>query len=636
MTTLGIFIEDESLRMLPGPVFAFELMATSRRVRFYLVRASYAVVLFLILWLIHSAWLAQTQGELSSRQVKWFAISAFGGIAVGQLVLALALTPALVAGVIADERQRKTLHYLLASRLTSAEIVLGKLLARLLYLAVLLGVSVPILSLLVLLGGVDPMLIVLLCATTFSTAFFLAALSIWVSTIANRVREAFFVAYGLEALWLFSRLILRNFTVSAWPALDTVVDVLADWIGASSPFDVARELVFGLAVGTASVSSELEVLLKMIALQVGFGLLLATLAAAQLRPIFRRQDGGGGVRALRGLRGLLKTRSRWRLWHRPVLADRPMIWKEIHTGGPSGFARIVGFLLVLIGGSFLVYYTYQLTSLAITEMWEYGYASSPLDYKSQFQRWKLLWFLRGIVPLLYLISILAVAGAAAASVTSEHEEDTWVSLTATDLTAREIVFAKILGALRRQRAFAAVIIVLVALGAVAGAVDVVAIPAMVVALPIYGWFAAALGVWISIHLRSTWRAQFLTVASLLLINVAGQGTLNALSRLGFAPQVWPGFTPYEVSKLVFEPEIIRRLKDASWPFSSLVWKIDEGIAWLTTLSVLSALGYAMLAAALTSYSLYQFEVVAGRARRKKSDAGSSTLAKRLKASSVKS
>ena len=47
----------------------------------------------------------------------------------------LVLTPALVAGVIADEKQRKTLHYLMASRLNSAEIVLGKLLVRMLYVS---------------------------------------------------------------------------------------------------------------------------------------------------------------------------------------------------------------------------------------------------------------------------------------------------------------------------------------------------------------------------------------------------------------------------------------------------------------------------------------------------------------------
>ena len=54
-----------------------------------------------------------------------------------QVVAVLALTPAMVAGTIADEKQRKTLHYLLASQLSSLEIVGGKLAARLLHVVVL-------------------------------------------------------------------------------------------------------------------------------------------------------------------------------------------------------------------------------------------------------------------------------------------------------------------------------------------------------------------------------------------------------------------------------------------------------------------------------------------------------------------
>ena len=142
--------------MLPGPVFSFEILATARRGRFYLVRSFYATVLLVILWTVHTAWTAKTRGKLLSFQVTWFALSAFGAIAVGQEILTLALTPALVAGVIADEKQRKTLHYLLASRLSSPEIVLGKLLVRMLYLMILVGVSLPVLSLLVLLGGDRP------------------------------------------------------------------------------------------------------------------------------------------------------------------------------------------------------------------------------------------------------------------------------------------------------------------------------------------------------------------------------------------------------------------------------------------------------------------------------------------------
>ena len=144
-------------------------MATARRSRFYLVRAFYAAVLFMILWGVHAAWTSETGGELPSKMVSWFAFSTFCGITIGQEILVLVLTPALVAGVIADEKQRKTLHYLMASRLTSAEIVLGKLLVRMLYVGVLLGVSLPVLSLLVLMGGIDPRLVLLSCGATLST-----------------------------------------------------------------------------------------------------------------------------------------------------------------------------------------------------------------------------------------------------------------------------------------------------------------------------------------------------------------------------------------------------------------------------------------------------------------------------------
>src|SRR6185312_10617185 len=122
--------------MLPGPVFTFEMVITARRGRLYAVRAFYATVLLLILWTVHSAWKSAYEGELPNRMVPFFGLSAFAGIAVGQELLVLLLTPALVAGAIADEKQRKTLHYLLASRLTGPEIVLGKLMVRMLYVGV--------------------------------------------------------------------------------------------------------------------------------------------------------------------------------------------------------------------------------------------------------------------------------------------------------------------------------------------------------------------------------------------------------------------------------------------------------------------------------------------------------------------
>jgi hypothetical protein len=152
-------------------------------------------------------------------------------------------------------------------------------------------------------------------------------------------------------------------------------------------------------------------------------------------------------------------------------------------------------------------------TLAIMERWDYGY-QSWLNYNTGMYRIQLQYFLYGIVPVLYVLAALAVAGAGAAAITTEHEEDTWLSLTATDLTAREVIFAKLWGALVRGRRLAELILLLTAVGVFAGSISPLSIPALIVALSIYGWFAGALGVWISLQLRSTWRALWVCASDL--------------------------------------------------------------------------------------------------------------------------
>ena len=125
---------------------------------------------------------------LSKKELAEFAAAAFEWLAVGQALIVLALVPALVAGTVAEERSRRTLPGLLASRLSSAAIILDKLAARMLHVGVILAVGLPITFLLGLLGGVDPRSVVYAYAGTFSTAFFLAALSLLVSVYARGPR----------------------------------------------------------------------------------------------------------------------------------------------------------------------------------------------------------------------------------------------------------------------------------------------------------------------------------------------------------------------------------------------------------------------------------------------------------------
>ena len=128
-----------------------------------------------------------------------------------------------------------------------------------------------------------------------------------------------------------------------------------------------RSRRFSARCSSGSATSFQETLLWMIGLQSASGVALAFLAAIQVRPIFKRQD--GAVARPRGLRAILAAR-RLRS-HRP-LGDRPMLWKELHTGGARGFARIVGWLLTLVLGGLLLYYGGWYGLMAFLERWDGG------------------------------------------------------------------------------------------------------------------------------------------------------------------------------------------------------------------------------------------------------------------------
>ena len=74
---------------------------------------------------------------------------------LGQYVLASLMAPSFAAGTITGEKERKTYEMLLASPLRPGAIVMGKLLASLAHLAILIFSSLPIVMLCLPLGGVS-------------------------------------------------------------------------------------------------------------------------------------------------------------------------------------------------------------------------------------------------------------------------------------------------------------------------------------------------------------------------------------------------------------------------------------------------------------------------------------------------
>ena len=80
-----------------------------------------------------------------------------------ELSLVLLAAPAATAGAICQDRARGTLLHMLMTDLSAAEIVLGKLAARLTPVLAMICCTLPMLELLSLLGGVDPLALGRLC-----------------------------------------------------------------------------------------------------------------------------------------------------------------------------------------------------------------------------------------------------------------------------------------------------------------------------------------------------------------------------------------------------------------------------------------------------------------------------------------
>ena len=89
------------------------------------------------------------------------ALAAFAALIAVEVILGLGIVVGEVSPGAALERDKKMLDALLATRLSSAEIVLGMLAAGLVKSLTCVSAMLPVLVLLVYLGGIDPRLVLL-------------------------------------------------------------------------------------------------------------------------------------------------------------------------------------------------------------------------------------------------------------------------------------------------------------------------------------------------------------------------------------------------------------------------------------------------------------------------------------------
>ncbi len=255
---------------------------------------------------------------------------------------------------------------MLATTLSNAEIVLGKLTACATFLLAEFAVGFPVMLSVYQLGGVDPGVIAAAYAGFLTTAYFVLALSIWVSTRAATIREAVTAAVCWLTAWLMVPFCLARVLPRFGVRLPSVLATLNAWALSSGPLG----LLLSIGSGATPSSGLVDAMMWMGELQLAAGTILIAWSIATLRSAYRRNVSGNDQAFLTRL-----TRPGWRWRPKPPVGDDPIFWRESQTSREGFLAKLLGWFVYigLFGG--LAYYTGFFAWRAMVEVWRHGYLS---------------------------------------------------------------------------------------------------------------------------------------------------------------------------------------------------------------------------------------------------------------------
>lgn len=501
-----------SIRIL-GPVFRHDLVRGTRRGRLVLVRVLYAGCLLAavlaapVAWFLNEQrtwtelfWLKFTSREEAAGLTSGF----FYGFLAVQWLMAFLLTPAYVAGVLTEEKERRTLEFLLATDLRNREIIFGILASRLAHLLLLMLTGLPVLCLLFLLGGVVPEVLLAGFAAAGLTMFSVGGVSMWHSVYARKPWAAVLRTYLTIVLFLAVTgsawyLVVALPKLGSWPSTDdwtspVTLDDVAGWLNIGNLPAVVGQVVQDMDIGLSLYAVLPRYLLRfaMFHLAIGFGT-CAWAALAVRRRARREADGPRKKERIPNLR--------------PPMLGWPLLWKEwfLERGRRRGWLRKLGAAVVLA----LVFWP------AVHIFYFYGRVTSagPKDTLSEFINTWLAVLAAGMGYYMLLQVVVRAAG----SFSGERRRQTLDLLLIAPLTNRSILWSKWLGSLGAGRWLWLWLAVALGLGVVAGGMPLWAALLWLGVWWLCAWCFAGLGLWFSLKSRSSIRAAFATLVTIAVI-----------------------------------------------------------------------------------------------------------------------
>ncbi|MBI3269220.1 MAG: ABC transporter permease subunit [Planctomycetes bacterium] len=379
---------------VPGAaILGRELGSVARRWTSYAVRALFVFFLAAIIVLVWSV--RSPEDGMGYSQRSELGHGLFLGLFGTEMFLVTLVGPLLTGGLIADERERRTLELLLLTPMHGLEIVFGKFLSRMAYLLGVLLLATPVLLGCMTFGGVAPDEILLGNALVFGAGVWSGAIGF---TLSGRVRRGYLAVIGSYAilllqtlgLFLFCAYLLRG--TGRPPALLFLTS--PQMYGAARILSGGEVSFWGMDIWPQVLVVTLLLSLLLVAGSVGFlrsvpGMAVSAGMETQVRRRVRRTRAdssvwvrfalgvlGGGwavfvsatcmetVEESRGLALLTLPGMAYALirlvrgsavspWAERRVWDNPVAWREVAHGRSTPMARIVN--LCLLALSVLLY-----------------------------------------------------------------------------------------------------------------------------------------------------------------------------------------------------------------------------------------------------------------------------------------
>lgn len=195
--------------MIINPIYKKERMVSDRSIRMTLIITifNFIIATVTLIGIVSTIEVAKITAQI---QYDTF-LSIFRFVTAIEFVLIIFLMPALTCGSISGEREKNTLELMLTTKMTPADIVLGKLMAALSTVVLLIVSGMPIISLVFMYGGATIKDIVLLFLSYFVAAYYIGSIGIFASSICKKSSVSAAVTYIVVLMVVLGTLAINMF-----------------------------------------------------------------------------------------------------------------------------------------------------------------------------------------------------------------------------------------------------------------------------------------------------------------------------------------------------------------------------------------------------------------------------------------